>query len=59
MIQIKNICKSYGDIQANSDVSLDIEDGKITGLIGPDGAGKSTLMRQLCALISPDSGHIQ
>ncbi len=58
MIEIKNVNKSYGDIQANSEVSLEIEDGKITGLIGPDGAGKSTLMRQLCALISPDSGQI-
>jgi ABC-2 type transport system ATP-binding protein len=59
MIKIQNICKSFGDIQANSDVCLEIEEGKITGLIGPDGAGKSTLMRQICALISPDSGHIQ
>lgn len=59
MIKIESVSKSFGDILANDNISLIIEESQIFGLIGPDGAGKSTLMRQLCSLISPDLGHIE
>ncbi|MCC8118209.1 MAG: ATP-binding cassette domain-containing protein [Bacteroidales bacterium] len=50
------ICKSYGDVQALTDVTLQVNEGELFGLIGPDGAGKSTLLRILCTLLVPDSG---
>lgn len=56
-VSIENICKSYGSVRALDQVSLSIEKGEIFGLIGPDGAGKSTLFRILCTLLLPDAGH--
>ncbi|MCK3683167.1 ABC transporter ATP-binding protein [Maribellus sp. YY47] len=57
MIEIKNISKSYNDIQALKEISLTVEKGELFGLIGPDGAGKTTLMRILMTLLLPDSGE--
>ena len=57
MINIDNISKSYYDTPALQGVSLKINEGEIYGLIGPDGAGKTTLMRILMTLILPDSGE--
>ncbi|MDR1859931.1 MAG: ABC transporter ATP-binding protein [Bacteroidales bacterium] len=48
--------KRYGDVQALHDVSFEVERGEIFGLIGPDGAGKSTLFRILTSLLLADSG---
>lgn len=53
---VKDVSKTYGPVQALRQVSLYIEKGEIFGLIGPDGAGKSTLFRILCTLLLPDSG---
>ena len=44
------------EMPALDGVSIDIEPGKMTGLVGPDGAGKTTLIRILAGLIDPDSG---
>ncbi|MGN0188982.1 MAG: ABC transporter ATP-binding protein [Candidatus Cryptobacteroides sp.] len=55
-ITVKGICKSYKDVKALSDISLEISPGEIFGLIGPDGAGKTTLFRILTTLTLPDSG---
>ena len=55
-ITIQNINKSYGSVQALQDISLEINNGELFGLIGPDGAGKSTLMRILMTLLFQDSG---
>jgi len=55
-ISIQNINKSYGSVQALQDISLEINNGELFGLIGPDGAGKSTLMRILMTLLFQDSG---
>ncbi|MGD9898358.1 MAG: ABC transporter ATP-binding protein, partial [Calditrichaceae bacterium] len=57
-IIIKNLKKSYGSVQALKDVSLDVAKGEIFGLIGPDGAGKTTLIRILVSLLNPDSGDV-
>jgi ABC-2 type transport system ATP-binding protein len=57
LINIDNISKSYYDTPALQGVSLKINKGEIYGLIGPDGAGKTTLMRILMTLILPDSGE--
>lgn len=56
-IEIYNISKSYGKTQALKGISLQVAKGEIFGLIGPDGAGKSTLFRILATLLVPDSGH--
>ena len=57
MITINNISKSYGKVKALSDVSFSVDKGELFGLIGPDGAGKTTLFRILCTLLLPDAGE--
>ncbi len=59
MIKINNISKSYKATQALKEISLEIQKGELHGLIGPDGAGKTTLMRILMTLLLPDSGNAQ
>ncbi|MBQ6155321.1 MAG: ABC transporter ATP-binding protein [Bacteroidales bacterium] len=55
-IEVAHISKSYGAVKALDDVSLTVERGDLFGLIGPDGAGKTTLFRLLTTLLVPDSG---
>lgn len=56
-ISVKNISKSYGEIQALKDLTFEVGQGEIYGIIGPDGAGKTTLFRILTTLILADSGR--
>lgn len=58
MIKISQISKCFGKIKALDDVSADIGEGSIFGLIGSNGSGKSTLMRVMCGIIRPDTGHV-
>jgi lipoprotein-releasing system ATP-binding protein len=58
MIAVKNLNKSYGELQVLKDINLDIEEGKITVIVGASGAGKSTLLQLIGTLDSPDSGDI-
>ena len=58
MIKISKLCKSYGKYQALKDVDLDIKDGSVMGLIGINGAGKSTTMNMITGFIEPTSGRI-
>ena len=55
-IKAEGICKSYNKVTALEDISLNIDNGEIFGLIGPDGAGKTTLFRILTTLSLADSG---
>lgn len=55
-INIQHISKSYGEIHAVRDISLEVQKGELFGLIGPDGAGKTTLMRILMTLLVQDEG---
>ena len=55
-IQINTISKQFGTVKALDRVSLDVQPGELFGLIGPDGAGKTTLMRILTTLLLPDEG---
>lgn len=58
ILEIKNLKKSYGDIEVLKDVNLTLESGKLLGLIGPNGSGKTTLLKCIMGLIKPDSGEI-
>lgn len=58
MIQFRSVSLSYDGQPAIQDVSFDVERGELFGLIGPDGAGKSTLMRILTTVLLPDSGQV-
>ena len=55
-VSVRNVRLSYGKIQALKDVSLEVEEGSLFGIIGPDGAGKTSLFRIMTTLIVPDSG---
>jgi sodium transport system ATP-binding protein len=58
MIDVRHLCKSYGDVKAVRDVSFTARDGEITGLLGPNGAGKTTSLRMLYTLLTPDAGEV-
>lgn len=58
MIEIKNLTKSFGDLLVWRDVSLTIQDGETTAIIGRSGCGKSVLLKHLNALMYPDEGQI-
>ena len=55
-IEVNNVSKSYGKVKALDHVSFTVGKGEVFGLIGPDGAGKTTMYRILCSLLLPDSG---
>lgn len=59
LISIRNLTKTYGEIKALDNISFGIKENSIFGLVGPDGAGKSTLIRILCGLMNPDCGEIE
>ncbi|MDR0873493.1 MAG: ABC transporter ATP-binding protein [Prevotellaceae bacterium] len=57
MISIKNISKHYKTVEALKNISLEVNEGELFGIIGPDGAGKTTLFRILTSLLLADSGQ--
>jgi sulfate transport system ATP-binding protein len=57
-IDVRNVSKSFNGFQALEDVSLSVPDGSLTALLGPSGGGKSTLLRVIAGLETPDSGDV-
>src|SRR5690349_17670392 len=57
VIVLDHLSKTFGDVHAVQNLSLQIESGSSVGLVGPTGAGKTTTMRRLCGLTHPTSGH--
>ena len=57
-IEVNSISKHYGKVQALRDVSFSVGKGEVFGLIGPDGAGKTSMYRILCSLLLPDAGTV-
>ena len=58
MIQIDNLSKNYGDVQAVDSISFSLSDGEIVGFLGANGAGKSTTLKKITGYISPTSGNV-
>ena len=57
-VEMRNICKNYGDFKASDNVSFGIEKGRLVALLGPSGSGKTTLLRMIAGLENPNSGDI-
>jgi ABC-2 type transport system ATP-binding protein len=57
IIHAEHLARSFGDLVAVRDVSLDVRRGEIFGILGPNGAGKSTTIRMLCGILDPTGGH--
>ena len=58
-IELTRVVKRYGKTAAVSELTLTVERGQMFGLIGPDGAGKTTAIRMICGLLHPDSGSVR
>ena len=58
MLIVENLSKSYGKLEALSQVSFEVNGGEIVGLLGPNGAGKSTALKAIASLVRPNSGRI-
>jgi branched-chain amino acid transport system ATP-binding protein len=59
MLEVENISTFYGEYQAIHDVSLRVESGQLVSIFGPNGHGKSTLLKTICGLMKPASGVIR
>lgn len=59
IIDVNNISKRFGDVQAVDNLSFDVQPGEIFGLLGPNGAGKTTSIRMILDIFEPDSGKIE
>jgi ABC-type sugar transport system ATPase subunit len=58
LLQIQNLSKHFGPVQALTDVSLDLREGEVTALVGDNGAGKSVLIKTISGIHGPDGGEI-
>jgi len=58
-IELRNVVKRYGAVEALAGLTLDVRGGEMFGLIGPDGAGKTTAIRLICGLLHADSGDVR
>lgn len=58
ILQVKNVNKAFGGVQALKDVSFDVHEGEILGIIGPNGSGKTTLINCITGFIKMDSGEV-
>ena len=58
IIQVKNLKKSYGAVEAVKGIDFYVEKGQLFAFLGPNGAGKSTTIDMLCTFLKPDSGEV-
>ncbi|MEM8793450.1 MAG: ATP-binding cassette domain-containing protein, partial [Pseudomonadota bacterium] len=59
IIEVREVSKSYGGVKANTKISIDVQEGGITGLIGPNGSGKTTLFNSIVGFHPIDEGSIK
>ncbi len=58
VLEVRNVCKSYGTTLAVDDVSFSLTAGRLVGLLGPNGAGKTTTVSMVSGLIAPERGQV-
>jgi len=58
VVDVQELCRSFGQIRAVDGLSFSVEEGEIFGLVGPDGAGKTTVLRILAGLVEPTGGRV-
>lgn len=58
LVQMEDLRKAYGAVEALHGLNLCIDEGQIYGIVGPDGAGKTSLLRMLCGILTPTSGRL-
>ncbi|MFX1482427.1 MAG: ABC transporter ATP-binding protein [Promethearchaeota archaeon] len=56
-VKLDSLVKTFGDLVAVNELTLDVREGEIYGLLGPNGAGKTTTLKMIMGLLDPDSGH--
>jgi branched-chain amino acid transport system ATP-binding protein len=59
VLEVRNLVKAFGSVQANRGISFDVHKGEILGVIGPNGCGKSTLFNCILGQLKPDSGTVK
>src|SRR5467141_4279167 len=59
MLEMRGICKRYGEVRANRNIDLEVPRGQILGLLGENGSGKTTLMKVLFGIVKADAGAIE
>ena len=57
-VSLNKVSKSFGEVRAVADLSVQVSAGSIYGFLGPNGAGKTTTLRMIMDIISPDSGRV-
>jgi len=58
MIKVKNLCKSYGEVEAVKSINFELTDGEVVGFLGANGAGKSTTLKIITGYLTPTSGTV-
>ncbi len=58
LLQVKNVCKTFGGVQALLDVSFEVKEGEVFGIIGPNGSGKTTLINCITGFVKTTSGQV-
>ena len=58
LLETRNLCKSFGGLQAINNVSLSVKENTVHGLIGPNGSGKSTFFNLITGVYQPDKGSL-
>ena len=58
IIEVKDLTRRFGALTAVDRLNLEVAPGEIFGLVGPDGAGKTTTLRLMCGLMAPDQGQV-
>jgi len=59
VLALERVVKSFGTVRAVDGLTMEVAPGEMFGLIGPDGAGKTTTLRMMCGLLRPDAGHVR